>query len=133
VARIKLRETPEFVNHQHRLKCKTESSKQYSEIYKAIEYKKNIDIKTMLGLFCTTFFISVSFYITYIYLGDFAKNVWGMSPEQVISHNFKISICTVFASGMIAYLCKKHHPVNNSKNKYVYICYCFIIYTILAL
>ena len=26
--------------------------------------KKNVDIKTMLGLFCTTFFISISFYIT---------------------------------------------------------------------
>ena len=54
----------------------------------------------------------VSFYITYIYLGGFAKNVWGMSADQVINHNLKISICTVFASGMIAYLCQKYHPID---------------------
>ncbi len=112
VARTRLRETPEFINHQYRLKCKTESSKQYSEIYKAIEYKEKIDKKAVLGLFFNIFLMPISFYITYIYLGDFAKNVWGMSADQVINHNLKISICTVFVSGVIAYLCTKYHPIN---------------------
>ena len=112
VARTRLRETPEFANHQLRLQRKEEHNKQYVKIEKTIKYKENIDVKTVLGLFFNTFLTPVSVYITYIYLGNFAKTVLGMSPEQVISHNLKVSICSVFASGVIAYLCKKYHPID---------------------
>ena len=67
IARIKLRETPEFINHQHRLKCKTESSKQYSEIYKAIEYKKKYRYKNYVRIILYYIFY-ISKFLYYIYL-----------------------------------------------------------------
>ena len=112
VARRKLRDTPEFINHKLRLKRKAEKDAKY---FKRVEVKERIektDKKAVLGLFLTSFCNPASFYLTYVYLTDFAKKSLEMPSDQIMNHNLKISILSIFCTGFVAYLCKKYQPVN---------------------
>ena len=115
VARTKLRETPEFADHKLRLKKKAEKDAKYFKRVEVKEIPEKIDKKAVLGLFFTGFTTSASVYFTYIFLSNFAKKVLEMSSNEITSHNLKISISSVFFTGIIAYLCKKYHPVNIAK------------------
>ena len=115
VARKKLRESPEFANHKLRLKRKAEKDAKY---FKRVEIKENteeIDKKAVLGLFFVGLCISAGVYITYSYLTDFAINSLKIAHDEVINHNFKISIFSIFGVGVTTYLYKKYHPVNIRK------------------
>ena len=108
VARTRLRETPEFVNYQHRMKV----IKKLDPIY-AINEKVNK--KALVGLFFNVILTPICFYCTYIYLGDFMKSNLDMTPEAVVNHNFKVSIYSVLGSALMAYLCSKFHPIKIRK------------------
>ena len=83
-ARTRLRETTEFVNYNFKMKKR--------------EYLKsnNIDIKAIFGLAAIVFMTPLSFYMAYIYLGDYAKKSLYFSSTLVINHNLKVSIISVF-------------------------------------
>ncbi len=108
VARTRLRETPEFANYQYRMKV----IKKQDPIY-AINEKVNK--KALVGLSFNVILTPICFYCTYIYLGDFMKSNFGMTPEAVVNHNFKVSIYSVLGSAFMAYLCSKFHPIKIRK------------------
>ena len=121
IIRTKLREASEFADHKRRLKKKAKKDAKYFKREKVTEIKEKIDKKAVLGLFFNGFCISVNLYFAYVYLSDFAKKVLKMTPEEITNHNFKVSIATIFMSFVIAYLCKKYHPLNIVKLGF-YIC-----------
>jgi hypothetical protein len=106
VARTRLRETVEFIDYKKRLKLKKFN-------YNILSSRKGekIDKKALISLALSTLMISVSFYIVYIYLGNFMKINLGMLPEQVIKHNMKLSFCSVIATCLLSYSYKKFHPL----------------------
>ncbi len=105
VARRRLRETPEFISYQTRMK-----------LQKQLNDSNIINEKVELWLCISLFFAMIMFpfgyYMAYIYLGDFMKDSLGMTAEQVINHNFKFSIIDISVLGFFVYLYKYIHPIN---------------------
>ncbi len=104
LARKNLRETREFANYKFRMDVQKKLDKNYV-IY------EELDKKALLGLFFNIIITPVCFYCTYIYLGDFMKSDLGMTPKEVINHNFIVSIYSVLGSALMACLCYKFHPI----------------------
>jgi len=107
VARRRLRETPEFVSYQTRMK-----------LQKQLNDSNIINEKVELWLCVSLFFAMIMFpfgyYIAYIYLGDFMKDSLGMTAEQVINHNFKFSIIDVFIISFLTYSYRSIHPISTT-------------------
>ena len=103
VARRRLRETPEFVSYQTRMKLQ----KQLDNII-----DEKVEMRSCLAMALSIIVFPFGYYIAYIYLGDFMKDSLGMTAEQVINHNFKFSIIDVLIVSFFAYLYKFIHPIN---------------------
>ena len=115
-ARIRLREAPEFEDFKRRLKIKREISEQNPEIIEeSLPSQEKTDKKTVLSYFLIRLITPACFYITYIYMGNFMKNSLGMSPEQVINQNLKVTIWTVFGLIVTTLLLRKYHPIKIAK------------------
>ena len=108
VARTRLRESAEFADYKKRMNILAESTPNFKE-NSLIEEK--VDKKTILAFFLTQFITPVCIYITYIYLGDFMKESLGMTSEEVINQNLKISILTIIGLITVTYLAKKYHLI----------------------
>ena len=108
IARTRLRETPEFANYQSRMKVLNKLDQRYVA-------KEKINKKALLGLFFNIIIAPFGFYIAYMYLGDFMKSNLGMTPEQVINHNLKLTIFLVFLYIFFTYLYKFIHPIKLTK------------------
>ena len=104
VARTRLRETPEFANYQSRMEVQKQLDPKYV-------VNEKVDKKALVGLFFNIILTPIVFYVAYIYLGDFMKSNMGMTPEQVINHNFKFSILEITILGCFAYLYQFIHPI----------------------
>ncbi len=112
VARMRLRETPEFVDFRLRMKIKAEISKQNPNIAENLYvYKKKADKKIILAYCFAVSMSSVCFYMTFIYMGNFMKEVLGMSYEQVINQNLRVHIMIILIVSFAVFFLKKYHPV----------------------
>ena len=107
VARRRLRETPEFVNYQVRMKL----DKQLND---GNIINEKVEVRLCLSLFFAMITFPFGYYIAYIYLGDFMKDSLGMTAEQVINHNFKFSIIDVFIISFLTYSYRSIHPINTT-------------------
>ena len=105
------RETPEFVDYKRRMAVKREKSCQEPEIIKNIINEERVDKKAIFAYAFTEFHYPVCFYVTYIYIGNLIKTSFGMSAEQVIYQNLKVSAFVVIGALIVAYLVKKIHPI----------------------
>jgi MHS family proline/betaine transporter-like MFS transporter len=103
VARRRLRETPEFVNYQVRMKLQ----KQLDNII-----DEKVEMRSCLAMALSIIVFPFGYYIAYMYLGDFMKDSLGMTAEQVINHNFKFSIIDISVLGFFVYLYRYIHPIN---------------------
>ena len=103
VARRRLRETPEFVSYQTRMKLQ----KQLDNII-----DEKVEMRSCLAMALSIIVFPFGYYIAYIYLGDFMKDSLGMTAEQVINHNFKFSIIDISVLGFFVYLYRYIHPIN---------------------
>ncbi|WP_336886394.1 MFS transporter [Candidatus Bandiella numerosa] len=149
-ARIKLRETPDFVDYKRRMKLKEELSG--SRIYTPNKNAK-YDKKAVLAMFFGVVTMPVTFYISYIYIGGFMKTSLGISPEDVINHNLKLAFLVPLSTIIMIFFMKKYHPIRvlkfnliltliiipfvpycleNAKNFYLIICLQFLIYAFIG-
>jgi MFS family permease len=103
VARRRLRETPEFVSYQTRMKLQ----KQLDNII-----DEKVEMRSCIAMALSIIVFPFGYYMAYIYLGDFMKDSLGMTAEQVINHNFKFSIIDISVLGFFVYLYKYIHPIN---------------------
>jgi MFS family permease len=107
-ARTRLRETPDFVDYKRRMKLKEELSE--SKIYTSSK-KVKYDKKAVIAMFFGIAIDSISFYISYIYIGIFMKNSLGMSPADVIKHNLIVAMLSSLSPIILALFSKKYHPI----------------------
>ena len=114
IARTKLRETPDFVNHKLRIAKKMEQNNQDIEKIQNI-YDEKINKKTVLAYAFTEFHFPICFYTSYVCLGDFfVKEVLGLTSDEVVSQNLKVTVFLAVALLVVACLAKKVHPVKTA-------------------
>ena len=111
-ARLRLRETPEFVNYQKRIAKKIQQNNQDIKVIRDISFgNEKVDKKAVLAFAFTEWYAPICFYVAIVYLGDFMKKSLGMTPAEVATHNLKMGIFTVLGTLFIIYLVKKLHPI----------------------
>ena len=115
-ARIKLRETPEFIDYKRRIKIKKEISELDPKIQiKLPSINDIIDKKIIFAFISNILIIPVSIYVCYIYMGSFAKDILGLSAQNVINQNLKLGLIGSIGTIIITLLCKKYHPLKLEK------------------
>lgn len=123
VARIKLRETPEFVDMKRKLQKdleeKSEKKQYLSALKQLIEKYKNekINRKTLFSCFLIQCGWPLSFYLGYMYFNPILKIEYGYSPEDIILHNFILSIIMLCSNFMWGFLSYRIHPLRILKKK----------------
>lgn len=121
-ARTRLRETPEFLEMK-RKKMKEEIQKLNKENDpikgKIINetWKEPIDKKTLLSFFFIYCGWPLFFYLSYMYFNPMLKSNFGYSSEDIIKHNFLLSIIMVLSSIFLVHLSCRIHPIKIIKIK----------------
>jgi len=126
VARTALKETPEFVDANRRIKKTFETvglgytKNQSNQILKNnLMVQEKVNLKTMLVYFFMQCTRPICFYFAYIHCGNLLKDSFGFTPEQVISHNFIISILDLVGLIVLAILSYKIYPLKILKTKLI--------------
>ena len=101
-ARTKLRETPEYIDYQIRLRKK------------GIEVdvtQDKIDKKAALCYFAIKIFTPVGGYMSYIYLIDIARNFIQLELVDIILHNLILCLLILISLLITTYITKRYHPI----------------------
>lgn len=101
IARIRLREVPEFVKAKYRNPKKIHP----------------VDIKTSLRSLLIYFGSPLSFYIAYMYFNTFLKVTFNCTPTDIIHNNLFVSLVHVFSLLFFVLLSYKVHPLRLLKIK----------------
>ncbi len=118
VARIKLRETPEFADAKRRIKKYFAQAKVNIELLNDDPiYTEKTNKLTIISLFFISCGWPVCFYFVYIHCSHILKISFNYSPEQIIHHNFIISIINLFGYFVLAYLSYIIYPLKILKVK----------------
>lgn len=107
IARTRLRETPEFLE-SHKIKKKTKTN---------ISSVLELDKKTLVSAFCVYLGWPVCFYLAFLYVNPYLKSKFGYSPEDIIFHNFLLSIVGCIAVTLWTFMSYRIHPINILKVK----------------
>jgi hypothetical protein len=105
MARTVLKETPKF------LKQKENSIK-----------PTKFNMTTMLAYFLMMCGWPVCFYFAYIHCSSILKNSYGYKPEEIIHHNFILSIISLISYSIFTYLSYKIYPLIILKIKLAIFC-----------
>ncbi len=128
-ARTRLKESTEFSDMQHRMKKIIEESREDNFdsatnyiIEKKREFMGDIPWIHSLAYFCTGVGWPACFYYIYMYYANILKTKFGYSGEEIIIHNFKVSIYFAIISLAIVYLTRIFHPLKIAKfRNYVFL------------
>ncbi len=135
MARTRLRETAEFSDMKRRLQIAVEATRreglaQAADLLKSTSnvWKERVEVKTAVAYFFTFCGWPVCFYISYMYCGSLLKQSFGLTGEQVVSHNFILSVLNFIGLLSFVLLTYKVYPLKILKAK-MYIYYPFILLT----
>jgi len=118
VARVALRETPEFIDAQLRIKKTLQkASMSLKELKSNPLAQEKVDRLATLSLFVIQCAWPVCFYFAYMHCGNILKTSFGYSGEEVIHHNFIVSIAQVLGFIVITVLSYYVYPLNILKFK----------------
>jgi MFS family permease len=120
VARTALKETPEFADAKRRIKRSFEQTNHSSSMVNSnYIVQEKVKVKTMLAYFFMHCTRPICFYFAYIHCGIILKDSFAYTPEQVISHNFILSIIDLFGLIVLALLSYKIYPLKILKVKLI--------------
>lgn len=112
VARTALRETADFADAKRQLE---KTFKDINLDKKKLEdnpiYNEKINPKSIVALFLMNCTLPLFSYFTFFYCAGILKNSFSYSAEQIIYHNFLLTIVRFFASCSLAYLSYKIYPL----------------------
>ena len=118
VARTRLRETPQFLDMKRKNTRKTKEErednlKKSEKLSRFGKFIKNqtINKKTLLAYFFIKCGWPICFYLAFIYMNPTLKAVYGYTSEDIIFHNFFLSVVGLFASILWAMLSFKIYPL----------------------
>lgn len=141
VARTRLRETPEFADMRRRLQIAVKATRkeglaQAADLLKSNSpiWKERVGVKTALAYFCVFCGFPVCFYLSYMYCGSLLKHNFGFSGQQVVAHNFILSVLNFLGLLGFVLLTYKVYPLRILKGKLiVYIPFVLLTPTLLNL
>lgn len=135
VARTRLRETADFADMKRRLEIAVEATRreglaQAADLLKSTSqiWKERVEVKTAIAFFLTFCGWPVCFYISYMYCGTLLKHEFGLTGEQVVGHNFILSVLNFVGLLTFVLLTYKIYPLKILKTKLM-IYYPFILLT----
>lgn len=135
VARTRLRETPEFADMKRRLQIAVDATRreglaQAADLLKSTSHiwKERVEVKTAVAYFFAFCGFPVCFYISYMYCGTLLKHEFGFTGEQVVAHNFILSVFNFIGLLSFVLLTYKVYPLKILKAK-LYVYYPFILLT----
>ncbi|KJV80426.1 sugar (and other) transporter family protein [Rickettsia hoogstraalii str. RCCE3] len=112
VARKQLRETPEFVNAKLRLtKAMIEINKDPEILKTSVVWNEKVNKKTAFAIFLINCVWPICFYFVYVHCSDILKHSFNYNPEQIINHNFIVSLSELASFFVLLYLSYKIHPL----------------------
>ena len=117
VARVRLRETPDFCNHLKDLRLKIMESKKSKLRFLYQGCLKELKNKKALAYIAVAQTLPVCFYVAYIYFNIYLKKTFNLSPEYLVTHNLKTSIVSVVFNFALCWLATKYHPLKIYKVK----------------
>ena len=120
VARTALKETPEFVDAKRRMKRTFEhANKDIGLVEQNYMVQEKVKTKTMLAYFFMHCTRPICFYFAYIHCGNILRDAFNYTPQQVISHNFLLSIIDLFGLIVLAIMSYKIYPLKILKIKLI--------------
>jgi MHS family proline/betaine transporter-like MFS transporter len=109
IARTNLRETPEFVDAKKRINNMLKAVN--LPIDKNIAYLHKVSKRHVVSYFLIECACPLWFCISYVYCSNLLKTKFGFTPEEIISHNFLVSIIDMFFVVVLMFLVKRFHPI----------------------
>lgn len=135
MARTRLRETPEFADMKRRMQIAIDATRREglataAELLKSTSHiwKERVEVKTAVAYFFAFCGFPVCFYISYMYCGTLLKQNFGFTGEQVVAHNFILSLFNFIGLLSFVLLTYKIYPLKILKAK-LYVYYPFILLT----
>ncbi|MCP5322441.1 MAG: MFS transporter [Candidatus Paracaedibacteraceae bacterium] len=135
VARTRLRETPEFADMKRRMQIAVEGTRreglaQAADLLKSTSHiwKERVEVKTAVAYFFVFCGFPVCFYISYMYCGNLLKHDFGFTGEEVVAHNFILSVVNFIGLLSFVLLTYKIYPLKILKGK-LFLYYPFILLT----
>ena len=120
VAKTVLRETADFSDAKHQVKLALEKVNYDTKIVKnSLACNEKTSKKNALSLFLIQCSWPACFYFAYFYCGSILTNTFGYSSEQVIKHNFILSIVQLVSMLLLAYLSYCINPLKIVKAKLI--------------
>ncbi len=118
IARTALKESKDFADAKRQLaeimqKLQTNINILHNDPILHTPVKK----QAIIGLFLIQCGWPMCFYLTYIYSGNILKNQFGYKPEEIIHHNFYVSIINLMGYIFLMYLSCRIHPLKILKAK----------------
>jgi len=107
VARTTLKETTDFADAKRRIKKTINQYQTHNVINTDLFTNEKPNIKTTISLFLMDCSWPVCFYIGYIHCGDILKDSFGYTAEQIINHNFFVSLAELLMFILLTYLGRK--------------------------
>lgn len=124
IARVTLRESPEFSDAKRKMKRAVIASKEngLENVVKIlIPLNKYVSEKVCYKISLAYFLVFCGwpfcFYFSYVYCGNILKTEFLYSKEQVINHNFIISLLNLSGLFIFIWLTKRIHPLAVLKYK----------------
>ncbi len=109
IARTKLKETPEFLKAAEDLR-RSDALNKKSIIKTLLDHKRNAFAYLLIGLLTP-----VSFFVCLIYMGGLLTTKFGYTPEDIIPHNFMITIIDLVVYCLLMYLSLYYNPIKIMK------------------
>jgi hypothetical protein len=106
IARTRLRETPDFIEKINKRKIKDPIVKQ--------EKMRNVTILAFFIIYCGW---PVGFYLSYMYFNSILQTEYRYSPEDIVIHNFFLSIIHVISCYILSVMSFKISPLLILKTK----------------
>lgn len=139
MARTRLRETADFADMRRRLQIAVEATRkeglaQAADLLKSTSHiwKERVEVKTAVAYFFAFCGWPVCFYISYMYCGTLLKHDFGMTGEQVVAHNFILSVINFAGLLSFVLLTYKIYPLKILRAK-LWIYLPFVVLTPLIL
>ena len=118
IARTRLRETPEFIDIKRQKKREIEEKRINNSLkseklccLKNFIKNQKINNKSLLAYFGVQCGWPICFYLAFLYMNPIFKDVYGYSPEDIIFHNFLLSVVGMITSFLWAILSFKIYPL----------------------
>jgi MFS family permease len=142
VARTRLRETPDFLEMKRQqlkeiMADLSRNEEQENPIgatrQRSSAWKEPIETKTLTSYFLIFCGWPLTFYLAYMYFNPMLKGNFGYSPEDIIKHNFFLSMVMVASSVFWSSLSCRIHPMKILKIRGIFVLSLMVLFPFLIM